>query len=303
MQPANVSLPFTAQWDLPGRDGSVYRIQVAWPMHWTSREGHADVPVLYTTDGNAMFLTAAEACWRRASAPNFSGGGLVVAIGYPLDNHFLFSARRNYDLTPPSSGSTSTSPEGYGGADHLLDFIEGTLKPFVSSTVLAGGSTVGRQALYGHSFGGLFSLYALFTRGHAFDCFVASSPSVYWDDFTVLEHEERFRRRRGCGGEAAGATSTKPVLMLFYGGDEEDPPRWEGEGDEDYSRRRKGAEERGMVANAKAMHGRLKDCGRLCGVTIKGYPEEDHGTVIACSLSRSVTTFFEDWSCAPRPMA
>lgn len=54
-----------------------------------------------------MFLTASEACWRRASAPNFSGGGLVVAIGYPLDNHFLFSARRNYDLTPPSG----TSPE------------------------------------------------------------------------------------------------------------------------------------------------------------------------------------------------
>ncbi len=237
-----------------------------------------------------MFLTASEACWRRASAPNFSGGGLVVAIGYPLDNHFLFSARRNYDLTPPSG----TSPEGYGGADHLLDFIEGTLKPFIASTVLP-KSTIGRQALYGHSFGGLFTLYTLFTRAHLFDCFVASSPSVYWDGFTVLKHEEAFRRSSESG-------TTKPVLMLFYGGYEENPPQWPGESDEDYARRRKGAEERGMVENAKAMHERLRECGRLRSVSIKGYPEEDHGTVIACSLSRSVTTFFEDWQVA-RPLA
>lgn len=41
-----IQLPAAAQWDLPSRDGKPYRIQVAWPMHWASCEGHADVPVL-----------------------------------------------------------------------------------------------------------------------------------------------------------------------------------------------------------------------------------------------------------------
>ncbi|KAJ6437290.1 siderophore esterase [Purpureocillium lavendulum] len=280
------------KWDLPSQNGSLYKIQVSWPLQWTSREGHHDVPVFYAVDGNAMFLTASEACWRRGSAPHFSGGGLVVAIGYPLDNHFLFSARRNYDLTPPSA----TSAEGYGGADGLLDFIDGTLKPFIASTVLR-NSTVGRQALYGHSFGGLFALYTLFTRPDLLDCVVASSPSVYWDDFVILSHEKHFRREAGTAPDGK-----RPRLMMFYGSYEQAPPQWPGEDDEDYKRRKQGAEERAMVDNANAMHERLKACERLCSVTLKGYPDEDHGTVIACSLSRAVTTFFEEWH-GPKPLA
>lgn len=230
-----------------------------------------------------MFLSAAEASWRRSTGPHFNGGGVVVAIGYQLEDR-VFSRRRNYDLTPPSE----TSPEGCGGAEHLLDFIEHNLKPFVRETILP-GCTIGREALYGHSFGGLFTLYTLFTRQHLFQCFIASSPSIYWDKFNILKVEEQFR------SESKETAEDRPILMILYGSYEQYPPQWDDESDEDYKKRREGAEERGMTDQANAMHERLKNCPKLYEVTLKEYPAEDHGTVIACTLSRSLTTFFEEW--------
>lgn len=234
----------------------------------------------YTVDGNATFLTAAEAAWRRATSPHYSGGGVVVAIGYPLKSR-VFSPRRNLDLTPPSP----RAPEGFGGADHLLDFIQYTLKPFVSSVVLP-NTTIEREALYGHSFGGLFTLYTLFTRTWLFDCYIASSPSIHWDDFYIVGVEERFRQN---------AHDRQPSLMIFFGSYEQYPPRWADEDPEGYEKRRRGAEKRAMTDSANAMYGRLKNSELFACVTIKEYPIEDHGTVIACSLSRGLTTFLEEW--------
>lgn len=237
----------------------------------------------YLVDGNAMFLSAAEAAWRSSASPYFNGGGVVVAIGYPLDGQaHLFSARRIYDLTPPSP----TAPDGYGGAEHLLAFIADTLKPFVESTVLL-NSTIGRQALYGHSFGGLLALYALFSRTSMFDCYVASSPSFFWDDLAILKHEERF-----CHANPAG---TKPAVMLFFGSYEQDPLRRGDEGDEDYVKRRADCRERAIRDHAQAMCRRLQESQRLHSVTLKEYPAEDHGSVVGCSLSRCLSTFFEEW--------
>lgn len=227
-----------------------------------------------------MFLTAAEAAWRRATGPHHKGNGVVISIGYPLKGR-VFSPRRNYDLTPPSP----TAPEGFGGADHFLDFIQYTLKPFVTSMILP-NTTIEREALYGHSFGGLFTLYTLFTRTSLFDCFIASSPSIYWSNFFILTLEEEFRKRH---------VRQQPSLMMYYGSYEQHPPRWADEDAEKYEKRRQGAEERAMTDSANAMYRRLKDSGLLACVTIKEYPEEDHGTVIACSLSRGLTTFFEEW--------
>lgn len=41
-----VHLPYTATWDLTSARDEVYRIQVAWPMHWTERSGHSHVPIM-----------------------------------------------------------------------------------------------------------------------------------------------------------------------------------------------------------------------------------------------------------------
>ncbi|SPO04618.1 related to siderophore esterase IroE-like [Cephalotrichum gorgonifer] len=290
---AQVHLPYTGTWDLDSVSGDVYRIQVAWPMHWMDRSGHSDVPVLYIVDGNALFLTAAEAAWRRSATPRFQGGGLVVAIGYPLQDK-VFSPRRNKDLTPPKLSATSRP---YGGAGDFLDFIEGTVKPFVAKEVLA-GSTLGREALFGHSFGGLFSLYALFNRPSLFDCFIAASPSIWWDDRLILEYEQRFREGKWATQHAG---KDRPALMIAFGTWEQDVPRQAGETEEEYQNRWNRAQERGMVDNAKALYGRLHGYDLLSGLAVKEYPGEDHGTVMACALSRFLTTFFEEWPISVGP--
>ena len=246
----------------------------------------------YIVDGNALFLTATEAAWRRATGPNYHGGGILVAVGYPaLPEGRVYSPRRGYDLTPPG-----TSPEeDKGGAEHMLDFVQNVVKPFILTTVFP-GLVPARQALYGHSFGGLFSLFALYTRPTAFDLYVASSPSVFWEDFRIVTYEKRFCDGDSEGSESSGrGTNTKPTLVISYGSYEQGSPQWPDETDEHYKKRTELTDFWAMVENARRLHKRLEGCKRLSGVVLKGYPEEDHGTVMACSLSRTLTTFFEEW--------
>ncbi|XRD25337.1 alpha/beta hydrolase-fold protein [Lysinibacillus fusiformis] len=49
-----------------------------------------------------------------------------------------------------------------------------------------------KQAVVGHSLGGLFTLYALCARPHLFSHIVAGSPSVWWADNAVLKVIDQF---------------------------------------------------------------------------------------------------------------
>jgi predicted alpha/beta superfamily hydrolase len=211
--------------------------------------------------------------------------GVVVAIAYPLpsDSKSVMSHRRAFDLTPPSPGCDPSE----GGADAFLDFIQFHVKPFVHHRVSAIlGAKPGKEALYGHSYGGLFCLHSLFTRPDTFDCFIVSSPSIWWNNEFVLREEQTFR-------DASG--KTRPDLLLFVGGLEQDPPRQRGENDIEYHKRQKRHQERKMVENVLRQHERLCKSGRLGRLSAKVYDGEDHGTVIGCSLSQGLATFFEDW--------
>lgn len=240
-----------------------------------------------------MFLTATEALWRHAVAPNYSEGGIIVAIGYPLTED-VYDYRRDIDLTPPHTAEDQNSAthsqeeeEKCGGADLFLDFILNVVKPFVRSTIFP-SVEISQEALFGHSYGGLFALHALFTRPAAFDCLIAASPSIYWHDCMLLSEERAFRERTD--GNAAGKCS----LMMFYGSHEQDPPQWPGESSDDYQKRIQYDLEEKVKDNAVDMYGRLKENGKLRSISLKEYPAEDHSTVVACSISRGLTTFFEE---------
>ncbi|TKI88134.1 alpha/beta hydrolase, partial [Bacillus wiedmannii] len=43
---------------------------------------------------------------------------------------------------------------------------------------------------FGHSLGGLFALHILFTNLNAFQSYFISSPSIWWNNQSVLEKEE-----------------------------------------------------------------------------------------------------------------
>ncbi|QDT33114.1 Ferri-bacillibactin esterase BesA [Thalassoglobus polymorphus] len=187
------TLAQTEVFDFTSRRGSVYRIFISEPKGPASVDGYS---VLYVLDANANFGTLVEAQRHqsRGRAGLKSTPVVLVGIGYPTEGPYDFK-RRTYDLTTPALPENLPRRPGgrewpkSGGADEFLDFIQGELKPHIESRVRIDRS---RQAIYGHSFGGLFVLHTLFSRPDAFQNYIAASPSVWWNDYATLKAEKQF---------------------------------------------------------------------------------------------------------------
>ncbi len=73
------------------------------------------------------------------------------------------------------------------------------------------------QTLWGHSYGGLAVLHALFTRPGMFSDYAAASPSLWWRDGVVLSEAD---------GLAERLKDHRPRLLLMRGSDSNCAPRW-----------------------------------------------------------------------------
>lgn len=184
---APVNLDGSEQWLMKSAEGRDYRIMVSLPegdVPWTG-----GFPVIYLLDGNAYFpafhaAKRAQDRWR---------GSIVVAIGYPSDTPLDFN-RRAFDLSPPQPPERNDPPQG--GQDLFLDFIAQRLMPKVNERFKVDQDQV---SLVGHSFGGMFGIYALFTRPQLFQHVVAISPSLWWRDRYLLAHEKAFTEQAHAG--------------------------------------------------------------------------------------------------------
>lgn len=232
-------------------------------------------------------MTATEAAWRRAASSHFAGGGIIVAVGYPLKGKLYDARRRSRDLTPP----IATPIPGYGGADVFLDFIEKRVRPEVKARFPK--MTFSREALYGHSYGGLFALHALFTRPCSFDCYMASSPSIWWNSRCILHEAKAFLEN------GKNSDEESPSLVVFWGSFEQNPPQWDNEPLDHYEARKQIALDLRMADNALDLCGTLRGCQGLHTVLVSEYAGEEHTSVMPCSMSRSLTMFFEDWPLHP----
>lgn len=261
-----------------GRD---YRLMVWTPSTPPPPEGY---PVVYVTDGNALFGTVREAIDIRSRVPRISGlaTAVVVAIGYPGEAPYDIE-RRSYDLTPPAETiSMPPRPNGkpwpeLGGADVFLDFVEAEVKPLVSDLVATDPS---REVLLGHSFGGLLALHALFTRPEAFDVFVALSPSIWFNERAVVEDAEAFR---ALPPSERGETR----LFLSVGGREQELTAVEDDAPGAEDRRSWKAKNR-MVDNARDMAGLLSGMDGL-ELEFVVFADEDHTSVIPAAISRGLS--------------
>ncbi|KPF42628.1 alpha/beta hydrolase [Rhizobium sp. AAP43] len=191
-------LPGTVQFDLaPVSGGEPYRILLFVPKGEPPAEGW---PLLLTTDGNATFPFAVSSLVTQAPYPSGTGidWGVVAAIGYPGDEPYN-AQRRAWDLGPPPIKSYPPYFEGgppvrIGGTGELLAFIEMQLLPRLAQMVKL---DIRRRSLFGHSFGGLFTLYALFERPGLFANWIAASPTIYWEGSEILNNETARQRVPG----------------------------------------------------------------------------------------------------------
>lgn len=85
----------------------------------------------------------------------------------------IINVNRNRDLTPSAvSGMLNT-----GGADNFLAFLKDELIPYIDKTYPTNRS----NTLFGHSFGGLFAMYAFLKEPQLFDTYLAADPSLWWE--------------------------------------------------------------------------------------------------------------------------
>lgn len=185
--------------------GMPWKVFLARP---SSRPARGGFPVLYLLDGNASF----PAAWHALNANESlrTSELAVVGIGYP-DNMLFNVARRYYDLTPYAAAEYRQSRGSNvetGGQERFLDFIANDVRHAVAQRIPVDPH---RQALFGHSLGGLFTLHTLYTRPELFQTYIAADPSIWWNGQSVLQEEAGFL----AGIRAAGGHVSTPTRVLM----------------------------------------------------------------------------------------
>ncbi|MDQ0252399.1 putative alpha/beta superfamily hydrolase [Sphingomonas kyeonggiensis] len=213
-------LPDTETWELKSADGYPYQIFVSKPAGPAPEGGW---PVLLVLDGNAMFAGFAETRRMHEYMKADPGKTIIVGVGYKTDK--AYDIRRIRDFTggpPPPPWDVSLAKAPYGGWDPFLDFLTGPLRSELDRRYTINRD---RQALFGHSLGGLFAIHTLFTRPSAFHALIAASPSLFWHDREMQQEERAFATAL-----QSGKTPKVGRLMVVWGEREETIlERWDAE--------------------------------------------------------------------------
>ncbi|WNS44627.1 alpha/beta hydrolase-fold protein [Paenibacillus sp. MMS20-IR301] len=240
-----------------GRRGLEYRILISQPSGEAPPEGY---PVIYALDGHAVFHTLAESARLQTRKPHGYDPVVIVGIGYPSGEPFDM-LRRCYDFTMPAEeDKLPKRPDGTGwpesgGADDFLTALEKEIMPFITGKFPVDSR---RQALFGHSLGGLLVLHALFKRPGLFTHYAAGSPSVWWNDYALLTELEQF-------SAAFPGAELERKLMITIGADELEQ----------------------MVEDAAKLPGLLSPlAGQGLQVSYYEFAGESHVSVLPAALSR-----------------
>lgn len=260
--------------------GAVRRVFLWLPPGEMPEDGW---PALFMTDGNAVIATAIDAMRAQAFYPLGTnlGWGALIAIGYPTaDAYDPF--RRSWDLGPPPGASyppfwPDTPEVRTGGGAEMARFILEDLRIFLAGLTRLDPK---RQGLFGHSFGGLFALWLLFTRPDAFTHWIAASPSITWEDAFLLNHRDAFDP----GGRAL-------VVHLSAG-------EWEGDdlapfqrGAEDAEQRLAAKSRERTLGAARDMTGFLNAIPGVCA-RYETYADETHMSLLPVAVNRALHCVF-----------
>jgi len=286
-------LPITSH-DLASAEGLSYRIIVAPPAGPAPKAGY---PVIYIMDGNAWTPMAAEVI-----RTNLDFGlrskvepAVVVGIGYPVDGAFDMK-RRPHDLTTRSDLPRPVSkvvPKDSGGYEAMIRFVQDRVKPDIEKRFPIDRT---RQALAGHSLGGLFTLRTLMNHPDWFQTYLALSPSIWWHDAALIKEalalspspaQRAARVYIGIGEleEYKTADHVAEMEASLRAALAKDPKALGGESVEAYMANAHNRENH-MVDNARDMARILSDKGLK--VRYDQFSEEDHFSVLPSQIGRAI---------------
>jgi predicted alpha/beta superfamily hydrolase len=164
-----------------GETGTEYYIYVDGPS-----ASKGPCPGVLVMDGD-FFFDAASRASRSLSEAGRIPQAFVIGVGYGVG----FGKPGNFrgrDYTPTASPEEPAS----GGADRFLDYLTRTLWPELARRYPLRPRG---HAIAGHSLGSLLVLHALFQARPFFDLALASAPSIWWDNRSILGRIARLRER------------------------------------------------------------------------------------------------------------
>jgi predicted alpha/beta superfamily hydrolase len=209
-------------------------------------------------DGTAWFATSSEVA-TVFGATGQTGTGYVIALGYQTDDVRVASDLRLFDMTPFRAPDPQLA-SATGGGDAFLRAIYEEVQPFVSSHFRVDSA---RQAIWGHSIGGLLVLRSMFRDPGRFSAYLMASPTI---NPNVLADEPAFIERI--------ARSQMPLrILITVGGDEQPPGQTQG-----YR----------MIDDASALADRLRAGAPKLEVEHTIFAGEGHLTAGLLSLVRSI---------------
>lgn len=178
-----------------------YRLDIGIPNAPPPATGY---PVMYLLDGNNVMAELRDD-W--LGELNAGTPPLLVMVGYDIDGTYD-GEQRTRDYT----GATAKA---------FLQVLQLRIKPQIQARHAV---DLNRETLWGHSFGGLFVLYALLQAPEAFQTWIAASASLWYQPMTfdngmaLKGFPEGTRRTvRLVRGEREG----KPPIAQFDGGSPE----------------------------------------------------------------------------------
>lgn len=168
------------------------------------------LPLLLVTDGDDL-LAPMVAAVRELTAAGRIIPLIVAGIGYGGGFRSPRN-RRGRDYTPTRLAG---EPMENGGAAAFLEGLRTRVLPRLAADYPIAPDDLG---IAGHSLGSLFGLYALFQPRPLFRRFLLSSPSIWWDDRSVLKIAAELR-----------ALQSRLSARVFLSVGEEDTPSMTGD--------------------------------------------------------------------------
>lgn len=130
--------------------------------------------VIYITDGE-WAMEPFSFVYKWAKDENFVPPAIIVAVPNKYINKVN---QRDRDFLPVHVPQPAIS----GGAANFLSFFKNELIPYIDKTYPSNGT----NSLYGHSYGGLFVLYALLSEPQLFGSYYATdSPFGFNNDYLI----------------------------------------------------------------------------------------------------------------------
>lgn len=184
------------------KTGRSYDIYIRPPSDYAKNK-NKKYPVIYLLDGHWDFKLL-DSIIGGLHYDGFIPEMFVIGITYSGDSPD-YESLRAMDYTPVHDSYV----QGSGDAPKFLAFIKEELFPLIESNYRVDTS---QRILMGHSYGGLFTLYAMLSEPELFSGYVSGSPAVPFGGRFVFEQE----------AEYAGSHKDLPVrLYLFVGAAEQ----------------------------------------------------------------------------------